>query len=160
MKELKGDVYGCMGCRSFLAGDPIEHRYWGKFNQGVVTINLAAAALEAINSKEDFWSVLDERLELCYRALMIRHNRLLGTKSDVAPILWQHGACARLKPGEVIDPLLYGLNSSISLGYAGLWEAVLALTNKSLTTSEGKEMALSIMKHLNEKCKEWKNKQI
>ena len=158
MKELKGDVYGCMGCRSFLAGDPIEHRYWGKFNQGVVTINLAAAALEAINSKEDFWNVLDKRLELCYRALMIRHNRLLGTKSDVAPILWQHGACARLKPGEVIDPLLYGLNSSISLGYAGLWETVLALTNKSLTTSEGRDMALSIMKHLNEKCKEWKNK--
>lgn len=158
MKELKGDVYGCMGCRSFLAGDPINHKYWGKFNQGVVTINLAAAALEAVYNQRDFWKVLDERLQLCYRGLMIRHNRLLGTKSDVAPILWQHGALARLKPGETIDELLFGSNSSISLGYAGLWETVLTLTGENLTTEKGKKLGLRIMKYLNDKCSEWKEK--
>jgi ribonucleoside-triphosphate reductase len=159
MKELKGDVYGCMGCRSFLAGDPVDHHYWGKFNQGVCSINLAATALEAINTNRDFWEVLDERLDLCYRALMIRHNRLLGTKSDVAPILWQHGAIARLKPGEAIDKFLFGNNSSISLGYAGLWETVLALTGKTLLDQEGKELGLRIMKYLNQKCEEWKEKE-
>lgn len=158
MRELKGDVYGCMGCRSFLAGDPVEHRYWGKFNQGVVTINLTAAALEAINSNKDFWEVLDERLNLCYRALMIRHNSLIGTKSDIAPILWQHGTYARLKPGEVIDPFLYGSNSSISLGYSGLWETVLALTGYSIVEPKGKELGLKVMKYLHDKCEEWKEK--
>lgn len=157
MKELKGDVFGCMGCRSFLPGDPINHKYWGRFNQGVCTINLPYIALLSKKENKDFWKVLKENLLLCKKALMLRHNRLLGTKSDVAPILWQHGALARLKPGEVIDPLLFGDNSSISLGYAGLWETVYCLTEgETLLTEKGKALGLSIMKYLSDTCEEWK----
>ena len=158
MRELKGDVYGCMGCRSFLHQDNINHKYWGKFNQGVVTVNLPYVALLAKEQNRAFDIVLDEVLQLCYDALMIRHNSLVGIKSDVAPILWQHGAYARLNPGEEITPLLYNGNSSISLGYAGLWECVYALTGKKLIEEEGKKMGLNIMKHLNKKCNEWKAK--
>lgn len=154
MRELKGDVYGCMGCRSFLQPDP-NHRYWGRFNQGVVTINLPYVALEATNL-HDFWNLLYDRLDLCFQALMIRHNRLLGTKSDVAPILWQHGALARKAPGETIDDLLYGTNSSISLGYAGLWETVYCLIGKTLLEPEGKALGLQIMNCLNNHCNRWK----
>jgi ribonucleoside-triphosphate reductase (formate) len=156
MRELKGDVYSSMGCRSFLAPDPEHHRYWGKFNQGVCTVNLPYVALESLRDKKDFFAALDEKLQLCYDVLMVKHNRLVGTKSDVAPILWQHGAFARLKSGEVIDPLLYGNNSSISLGYAGLWETVIALTGQTLLEPKGKELGLEVMQHLNDKCNEWK----
>ena len=158
MRELKGDVYGCMGCRSFLHPDPINHKYWGKFNQGVVTVNLPYVALLSKEQNKPFEEVLDETLKICYDALMIRHNSLVGAKSDVAPILWQHGALARLNPGEEITPLLYNGNSSISLGYAGLWECVYALTGKKLIEEEGKKLGLQIMQHLNDKCNEWKAK--
>ena len=173
MKELKGDVYPCMGCRSFLTPDrftdagegnvanagsykPGQHKYYGRFNQGVVTINLVDVACSSKGNMDDFWKIFDERLDLCYRALMIRHNRLLGTPSDVAPILWQYGAIARLKKGETIDKLLYGGYSTISLGYGGLCECVRYMTGKSNTTEEGKEFGLKVMKHLNNACAKWK----
>ena len=173
MKELKGDVYTCMGCRSFLTPDrftdagvgniakaknykPYERKYYGRFNQGVVTINLVDVALSANKSEFDFWKIFSERLEMCYRALMIRHNRLKGTPSDVAPILWQYGALARLEKGEVIDPLLYNGYSTISLGYAGLYECVKAVTGVSHTDPKGKEFALDVMEFMNDRCKKWK----
>lgn len=151
--------YPCMGCRSFLTpyvdenGNP---KYYGRFNQGVVTINLPAVGLTAKGDYDKFWQLLDEKLELCHRALRIRHERLLGTTSDVAPILWQYGAIARLKKGEKIDKLLYGGYSTISLGYAGLYECVKAMTGHSHTDAEAKDFALAIMQRLNDKCAEWK----
>ena len=191
MKELKGDVYTCMGCRSFLTPDrftdngvgniakakdyvPGKHKYFGRFNQGVVTINLVDVGLTAVNNLvskdlthadeaqhkqytlDEFWSVLDERLELCHKALRCRHERLKGTLSDTCPILWQHGALARLNKGETIDRLLYDGYSTISLGYAGLWECVYALIGKKLTEHEGKELGLEIMRKLNEYTAKWK----
>ena len=191
MKELKGDVYTCMGCRSFLTPDrftdngvgniadaknytPGKHKYYGRFNQGVVTINLVDVGLTAVNNLvskgarhldenqlkhdtlDEFWSVLDERLELCHKALRCRHERLKGTLSDTCPILWQHGALARLNKGETIDRLLYDGYSTISLGYAGLWECVYALIGKKLTEYEGKELGLEIMRKLNEYTAKWK----
>lgn len=190
MLELKGEVYTCMGCRSFLTPDRFtdkgignianaknyiegKHRYYGRFNQGVVTINLPDVALSALKQtrlnvtfvdkeqynktlKDIFWSILDQRLNLCYEALMCRHNRLKGTNSDIAPILWQNGALARLDKHEKIDKLLFNGYSTISLGYAGLYECVKALTGKSHTDSEVKEFALEIMKKLNDSCTKWK----
>ena len=173
MKELKGDVYTCMGCRSFLTPDrftdagignianagnyePGKHKYYGRFNQGVVTINLPDVALSSGGDMEKFWSIFDERLELCHRALLCRHERLKGTLSDVAPILWQYGACARLKKGETIDELLYHGYSTISLGYAGLYECVKYMTGKSHTDPEATPFALSVMQHMNDACKKWK----
>ena len=191
MKELKGDVYTCMGCRSFLTPDrftdngvgniadaknytPGKHKYYGRFNQGVVTINLVDVGLTAVNNLkskgrmnseesqykneilDEFWNVLDERLELCHKALRCRHERLKGTLSDTCPILWQHGALSRLNKGETIDRLLYDGYSTISLGYAGLWECVYALIGKKLTESEGKELGLEIMRKLNEYTAKWK----
>ena len=168
MLELKGDVYPCMGCRSFLTPDrftdagvgnianagnyvPGKHKYYGRFNQGVVTINLPDVALSSGGNIEKFWTIFEERLELCHRALRCRHDRLKGTLSDAAPILWQYGACARLKKGEPIDKLLYDGYSTISLGYAGLYECVKSHTDPSATP-----FALSIMQKMNDKCKEWK----
>lgn len=151
--------YPCMGCRSFLTpyvdenGNP---KYYGRFNQGVVTINLPAVGLTAKGDYDKFWQLLDEKLELCHRALRIRHERLLGTTSDVAPILWQYGAIARLKKGEKIDKLLYGGYSTISLGYAGLYECVKAMTGHSHTDPEAKDFALAVMQRLNDKCAEWR----
>lgn len=156
MRELKGDVYGCMGCRSFLTPDPEGHKYWGRFNQGVVTINLPDVALSSGGDMEKFWKILDERLELCYRALMTRHNSLKGTVSDVAPILWQHGAYARLAPGEKIDKLLYNNYSTISLGYAGLFECIKYMTGESQLEDYGKEFGLSVMQALNDACAKWR----
>lgn len=156
MRELKGDVYGCMGCRSFLTPDPEGHKYWGRFNQGVVTINLPDVALSSGGDMERFWKILDERLELCYRALMTRHNSLKGTVSDVAPILWQHGAYARLAPGEKIDKLLYNNYSTISLGYAGLFECIKYMTGESQLEGYGKEFGLSVMQALNDACAKWR----
>lgn len=156
MRELKGDVYGCMGCRSFLTPDPKGHKYWGRFNQGVVTINLPDVALSSGGDIEKFWEILDERLELCYRALMTRHNSLKGTISDVAPILWQHGAYARLAPGEKIDKLLYNNYSTISLGYAGLYECIKYMTGESQLEDYGKEFGLSVMQALNDACAKWR----
>ena len=173
MLELKGDVYTCMGCRSFLTPDrftdagignianagnyePGKHKYYGRFNQGVVTINLPDVALSSGGDKEKFWQIFDERLELCHRALLCRHERLKGTLSDVAPILWQYGACARLKKGETIDELLYHGYSTISLGYAGLYECVKYMTGKSHTDPEATPFALSVMQHMNDACKKWK----
>jgi len=173
MLELKGDVYTCMGCRSFLTPDrftdagvgnianagnyvPGQHKYYGRFNQGVVTINLPDVALSSGGDLEKFWEIFDERLELCHRALLCRHERLKGTPSDVAPILWQYGALARLKKGEVIDRLLFDGYSTISLGYAGLYECVRYMTGKSHTDPEAKPFALSVMQHLNDACKKWK----
>lgn len=156
MRELKGDVYGCMGCRSFLTPDPEGHKYWGRFNQGVVTINLPDVALSSGGDIEKFWEILDERLELCYRALMTRHNSLKGTISDVAPILWQHGAYARLAPGEKIDKLLYNNYSTISLGYAGLFECIKYMTGESQLEDYGKEFGLSVMQALNDACAKWR----
>ena len=158
MRELKGDVYTCMGCRSFLTPSP-DHKYYGRFNQGVVTINLVDVALSSHGDMKDFWYILEERLELCYKALMCRHRRLEGTPSDVAPILWQYGALARLEKGETIDKLLHGGYSTISLGYAGLYECTRAMTGKSHTEPGGKEFALKVMKALNETCKNWKEKE-
>ena len=156
MRELKGDVYGCMGCRSFLTPDPEGHKYWGRINQGVVTINLPDVALSSGGDIEKFWKILDERLELCYRALMTRHNSLKGTVSDVAPILWQHGAYARLAPGEKIDKLLYNNYSTISLGYAGLFECIKYMTGESQLEDYGKEFGLSVMQALNDACAKWR----
>ena len=173
MKELKGDVYTCMGCRSFLTPDrftdagigniakaknyvPGKHRYYGRFNQGVVTVNLVDIGLSAHGSMEAFWKIFDERMELCHRALQCRHDRLMGTLSDAAPILWQHGALARLDKGEKIDRLLFDGYSTISLGYAGLWECVYALSGKKLTEPEGEELGLEIMRKLNEYTAKWK----
>ena len=163
MKELKqGDVYPCMGCRSFLTVEDSQrnadgsHKFYGRFNQGVVTINLVDVACSSEGNMEKFWEILDERLELCHRALRCRHERLLGTVSDVAPILWQNGALARLKKGEVIDKLLFDGYSTISLGYAGLYEMCMRMLGKSHTDPEAKPFALSVMQRLNDKCKEWK----
>ena len=160
-KNGEGHCYTCMGCRSFLTpyvDENVNPKYYGRFNQGVVTINLVDAACTATDTN-DFFKILDERLELCYRALMCRHNRLLGTSSDAAPILWQYGALARLKKGEKIDKLLFGGYSTISLGYAGLWETVYKLTGKKLTDPEGEKLGLKIMKRLNEACAVWKKKE-
>lgn len=163
MKELKrGDVYPCMGCRSFLTVEDSQktkdgkHKFYGRFNQGVVTINLVDVACTADGDMDQFWQVLDERLELCHRALRCRHERLLGTPSDVAPILWQNGALARLEKGEKIDKLLYNGYSTISLGYAGLCEMTMRMMNKPHTDPEAKEFALKVMQRLNDKCAEWK----
>ena len=174
MKELKGgDVYTCMGCRSFLTPDrftdagignianagnykPGEHKYYGRFNQGVVTVNLVDIGLSAHGDMDAFWQIFDERMELCHRALRCRHERLLGTPSDVAPILWQYGALARLEKGEVIDKLLYNGYSTLSLGYAGLWECVRSLNGKKLTEPEGEKLGLKIMSKLNEYTAKWK----
>ena len=163
MKELKqGDVYPCMGCRSFLTVEDSQrkadgsHQFYGRFNQGVVTINLVDVACSSEGDMDRFWEILDERLELCHRALRCRHERLLGTVSDVAPILWQNGALARLKKGEVIDELLYDGYSTISLGYAGLYEMCMRMLGKSHTDPEAKPFALAVMQRLNDKCKEWK----
>ena len=181
MKELKkGDVYQCMGCRSFLTPDSesnaeglcnqgnkakarnyVEgaHKYYGRFNQGVVTLNLVDVACSSAKDEDKFWQILEERCELCYRALMCRHNRLLGTPSDVAPILWQNGALARLEKGEVIDPLLFGNYSTISLGYAGLCECTKYMKGVSHTDPRGKDFALKVMQFLNDKCAAWRAKE-
>ena len=143
-------------CRSFLTPDPINHKYWGRFNQGVVTINLPDVALSSGGDFNKFWEIMDERLDLCYRALMIRHNTLKGTKSDVAPILWQHGAFARLKPGEVIDDLLYNNYSTISLGYAGLYECVKYMTGHSHSEEEGHDFGIKVMQYLTDTCAKWR----
>ena len=173
MLELKGDVYTCMGCRSFLTPDrftdagignianagnyvPGKHKYYGRFNQGVVTVNLVDIGLSANRDMDKFWKIFDERMELCHRALQARHERLKGTLSDAAPILWQYGALARLKKGETIDKLLFNGYSTISLGYAGLWECVYSLIGKKLTEDEGKALGLEIMKKLNSYCFKWK----
>ncbi len=173
MLELKGDVYTCMGCRSFLTPDrftdagignianagnyePGKHKYYGRFNQGVVTINLPDVALSSGGNLDRFWKIFDERLELCHRALRCRHDRLKGTPSDVAPILWQYGALARLKKGEVIDKLLYNGYSTISLGYAGLYECVKYMTGKSHTDPSATPFALQVMQRMNDKCAQWK----
>ena len=173
MRELKGDVYTCMGCRSFLTPDrftdagignianaknyqPGKHKYYGRFNQGVVTINLPDVALSSSGNLDKFWKIFEERLELCHKALQCRHNRLKGTPSDAAPILWQYGALARLKKGETIDKLLFNGYSTISLGYAGLYECVKYMTGKSHTDPAATPFALSIMQKMNDKCAEWK----
>ncbi len=174
MRELKGDVYGCMGCRSFLTPDrftdtgtfgnpekalnytPGVHKYYGRFNQGVVTLNLVDVACSSEGDMDRFWQIMNERLDLCHRALRIRHEHLLGTPSDVAPILWQYGAIARLEKGEVIDPLLYNGYSTISLGYAGLAECVYRMLGVSHTSEEGKEFGLAVMKAMNDACAKWK----
>ena len=163
MRSLKkGDVYPCMGCRSFPTVEDSQRnpdgsrKYYGRFNQGVVTINLVDVACSAEGDMDRFWPILEERLELCHRALRCRHERLLGTKSDVAPILWQHGALARLKKGETIDKLLFDGYSTISLGYAGLCEMCVRMIGKTHTSPEGQEFALSVMQKLNDKCQEWK----
>ena len=170
-KEGEGDVYPSMGCRSFLTPDRSGNgfnnvanaknydgkpKYYGRFNQGVVTINLPDVALSSGGNFEKFWKIFDERLELCHRALQLRHKRLMGTSSDIAPILWQYGALARLGKGEKIDKLLYGGYSTISLGYAGLYECVKYMTGKSHTDEEAKPFALSVMQRMNDKCNEWK----
>ena len=162
MKELKqGDVYPCMGCRSFLTVEDSQrnadgsHKYYGRFNQGVVTINLVDVACSSEGDMDKFWGILDERLELCHRALRCRHERLLGTISDVAPILWQNGALARLKKGEKIDKLLFNGYSTISLGYAGLYEMCMRMLGKSQTDPEASPFALKVMQRLNDKCREW-----
>ena len=163
MKELKkGEVYPCMGCRSFLTVEDSQmnengrHKFYGRFNQGVVTINLVDVACSSEGDMDRFWEILDERLELCHRGLRCRHERLLGTVSDVAPILWQYGALARLKKGEVIDKLLYDGYSTISLGYAGLYEMCMRMLGKSHTDPEARPFALAVMQRLNDKCKEWR----
>ena len=163
MKELKkGEVYPCMGCRSFLTVEDSQrnadgsHKFYGRFNQGVVTINLVDVACSSEGDMDKFWEILDERLELCHRALRCRHERLLGTISDVAPILWQYGALARLKKGEKIDPLLFGGYSTISLGYAGLYEMCMRMLGKSHTDPEASPFAMKVMQRLNDKCAAWK----
>ena len=158
-KNGEGHCYTCMGCRSFLTPYVDENgkpKYYGRFNQGVVTINLVDVALSSGGNLERFWKIFDERLELCHRALMCRHNRLKGTLSDAAPILWQYGACARLKKGETIDKLLYGGYSTISLGYAGLYECVKYMTGKSHTDPSATPFALEVMQYMNAACKKWK----
>ena len=160
-KNGEGHCYTCMGCRSFLTPyvDPEtgKPKYYGRFNQGVVTINLVDVALSSGGNFDKFWKIFDERLDLCHRALQARHKRLLGTPSDAAPILWQYGALARLKKGEKIDKLLFGGYSTISLGYAGLYECVKYMTGRSHTDAGAKPFALSVMQHMNDKCNEWKN---
>ena len=173
MLELKGDVYTCMGCRSFLTPDRFtdagvgnvanaknyvegKHKYYGRFNQAVVTVNLVDIGLSANRDMNKFWEIFDERMELCHRALQARHERLKGTLSDAAPILWQYGALARLDKGETIDKLLFNGYSTISLGYPGLWECVYSLIGKKLTEEEGKELGLEIMRRLNAACAKWK----
>ncbi len=163
MKELKqGEVYPCMGCRSFLTVEDSQrnadgsHKFYGRFNQGVVTINLVDVACSSEGDMDKFWEILEERLELCHRALQCRHERLLGTVSDVAPILWQYGALARLKKGEVIDRLLYNGYSTISLGYAGLYEMCVRMLGKTHTDPEARPFAMAVMQRLNDKCKEWR----
>ena len=165
MKEYKidkngnGNCYPCMGCRSFLTpyvNEEGKPQYYGRFNQGVVTINLVDVACSSKKNMSKFWKIFEERLELCHRALQARHNRLLGTTSDAAPILWQYGAIARLKKGEKIDKLLFGGYSTISLGYAGLWETVYYMTGKKLTEKEGTEFGLQVMEKMNEFTKKWK----
>ncbi len=175
MLELKGDVYTCMGCRSFLTPDrftdagvgnianagnyePGKHKYYGRFNQGVVTINLVDVALSSGKDMDKFWKIFDVRLDLCYRALLCRHERLKGTLSDAAPILWQYGALARLPKGAPIDELLFNGYSTISLGYAGLYECVKYMTGRSHTDPEAKPFALKVMQHMNDACKGWKEK--
>lgn len=173
MRELKGDVYACMGCRSFLTPDVSKNgfdnvskalnynankpKYWGRFNQGVVTLNLPDIALSSKGDFNKFWEIMDERLQLCYKALMIRHNSLKGTLSDVAPILYQHGAYARLKQGKTIDSLLYNNYSTISLGYAGLYECIKYMTGESQLEPKGKEFGLQVMTALNDACLKWRN---
>ena len=166
MREYKGgDVYPCMGCRSFLTedkeglGENGAHKYYGRFNQGVVTINLVDVACSSQGNMDAFWQILEERLELCHKALRLRHERLLGTVSDVAPILWQHGALARLKKGEKIDKLLYNNYSTISLGYAGLYEMCVRMLGKSHTTEEGRAFSLKVMEKLNDSCKKWREEE-
>ena len=162
MKELKGDVYPCMGCRSFLTpdteglGENGAHKYYGRFNQGVCTINLVDLACSSGKDEEKFWKLFDERLELCKKALMCRHERLMGTPSDVAPILWQYGALARLKKGEVIDKYLFDNYSTISLGYAGICEMTRYMKGCSHTQEPGTSFALKVMQHMNDKCAEWR----
>lgn len=160
MKELKeGNCFPVMGCRSALSPWKDEngnYKFYGRFNQGVVTINLVDVALSSGGDEDKFWKVFDERLDLCYRALMCRHNRLKGTLSDAAPILWQFGALARLKKGEKIDNLLYGGYSTISLGYAGLYECVKYMTGKSHTDPSATQFALDVMKYMNKACDRWK----
>ncbi len=161
-KNGEGHCYTCMGCRSFLTPYVDENgkpKYYGRFNQGVVTINLVDVALSSGGDETRFWEIFDQRLELCYRALMCRHMRLRGTLSDAAPILWQYGALARLKKGETIDKLLFGGYSTISLGYAGLYECVRYMTGKSHTDAEAKPFALKVMQYMNDKCKGWKEKE-
>ena len=161
-KNGQGHCYPCMGCRSFLTpyvNDEGKPQYYGRFNQGVVTINLVDVALSSGKDMKTFWKIFDERLELCYRALMERHKRLLGTKSDVAPILWQYGALARLQKGETIDKLLFNGYSTISLGYAGLYECVYYMTGKSHTDKEATPFALKVMQYMNDKCAKWKEKE-
>ncbi len=175
MLELKGDVYTCMGCRSFLTPDrftdagignianagnyePGKHKYYGRFNQGVVTINLVDVALSSGKDVDKFWKIFDVRLDLCYRALLCRNERLKGTLSDAAPILWQYGALARLPKGAPIDELLFNGYSTISLGYAGLYECVKYMTGCSHTDPEAKPFALQVMQHMNDACKGWKEK--
>lgn len=168
--ENNGDVFGCMGCRSFLSVDETRNgwnniaraknydgkpKYYGRLNKGVCTINLPDVGLSAHKDMDTFWRILDERLELCHKALLWRHKHLLGTKSDAAPILWQHGALARLNKGETIDALLKDGYSTISLGYAGIYECVMAMLGVSHTTTEGKKFAIEILKHMNDKCDEW-----
>lgn len=175
MLELKGDVYPSMGCRSFLTPDRCsekvgniahalnyeegKHKYYGRFNQGVVTINLVDVACSSEGDEDKFWEILEERLNLCHKALRAKHERLLGTPSDVAPIQWQHGALARLKPGEVIDPLLFNGYSTISLGYAGLAECVYFMKHESHTSENGKEFGLKVMQALNDACGKWKSEE-
>ena len=166
MKEYKGgDVYPCMGCRSFLTedkeglGEGGKHKYYGRFNQGVVTINLVDVACSSEGNEEAFWKILDERLELCHKALRLRHERLRGTVSDVAPILWQYGALARLKKGETIDKLLYNNYSTISLGYAGLYEMCVRMLGVSHTTEEGRAFSLKVMEKLNDACAKWRKEE-
>lgn len=163
MRNLKdGNVYTCMGCRSFLTVAPdIKNpdgtlKFYGRFNQGVVTLNLVDIACSSEGNVDKFWQIFDERLELCHRALRCRHERLKGTKSDIAPILWQYGALARLKKGETIDKLLYGGYSTISLGYAGLYECVRYMTGKSHVDAAAQPFALKVMKHLNDACMKWR----
>lgn len=168
--ENNGDVFGCMGCRSFLSVDETRNgwnniaraknydgkpKYYGRLNKGVCTINLPDVGLSAHKDMDTFWRILDERLELCHKALLWRHKHLLGTKSDAAPILWQYGALARLNKGETIDALLKDGYSTISLGYAGIYECVMAMLGVSHTTTEGKKFAIEILKHMNDKCDEW-----
>ena len=158
-KNGEGHCYTCMGCRSFLTpyvDEDGKPKYYGRFNQGVVTVNLPFVAMDSGKNLDEFWKEFDETLEMCHRALRIRHEHLLGTVSDVAPILWQYGALARLKKGETIDKLLYNGYSTISLGYAGLYEAVRYLTGHSHTDPEGKPLAIAIMQKMNDKCAEWK----
>jgi ribonucleoside-triphosphate reductase len=161
-KNGEGHCYTCMGCRSFLTPYVDENgkpKYYGRFNQGVVTLNLVDIALSSGGDMNKFWKIFDERLDLCYRALMCRHERLKGTLSDAAPILWQYGALARLKKGEPIDKLLYGGYSTISLGYAGLCECTRYMTGKSHTDPEATPFALEVMKYMNEACNRWKEKE-